>query len=53
MAISIKTQEEFRQCAAQALGFELSQTEATQLLDDIVRYYRLLGELSEKIENPQ
>ncbi|USN88850.1 MAG: hypothetical protein H6780_00280 [Candidatus Nomurabacteria bacterium] len=50
MAIKHGTKESFRDIAAKECGLELSPSEAAVLLNDLVKYYRLLHQLDQKIK---
>tara|TARA_B100000508_G_scaffold140564_1_gene142074 strand:+ start:3897 stop:4064 length:168 start_codon:yes stop_codon:yes gene_type:complete len=50
MAVSTETQEKFKQVVAKEFGLDLKSAEAAALLNDLVKYYRLLHQLDQKIK---
>jgi len=47
------TKKEFRQALSEEFGQEYTQTDANQILFDLVKYYRLLAKLNSSVESPQ
>lgn len=53
MAISQNTQEKFKKALAAEYGMDVSSAKAVGLLNDLVKYYRLLHQLDLKAKQAE